>query len=103
MPGFAVCLVREDRCLLGSPCGLHWVLGIPVTPRLSQRQGQIGGCGHAACGFFPPSSCPSSVVTPSDLLEGWPDPRRPVLPRWCFELLEGAGEEEAVHRVVRSA
>ncbi|KAH0506315.1 Mitochondrial basic amino acids transporter [Microtus ochrogaster] len=99
-PGFAACLVREDRCLLGSPCGVHWVLGIPVTPRLSQRQGQIGGCGHVACGFFPPSSCPSSVVTPSDLLEDWPDPRHPVLPRWCFELLEVAEEEEAVHRVV---
>lgn len=79
MPGFAACLVRGDRCLLGSPCGLHWVRGIPVTPRLGQRQGQIGGCGHAACGFFPPSSCPSSVVTA--LLEGWPDPRSPVLPR----------------------
>lgn len=40
-------------------------------------------------------------MTPRDLLEGWPDPRRPALPMHCFKLLEGSGEEEAVHRVVK--
>lgn len=34
--------------------------------------------------------------------EGWPDPRRPVLPMWCFELLKGTEDKEAVHWVVKS-
>lgn len=48
-----------------------------------------------------PAAVPARLVTPRDLIEGWPDPRCPVLPMRCFKQLKGSGEEEAVNRVVR--
>lgn len=82
MPGTQPAWYAGTGVFLTLPCMLSGcdVWGSRWHRGLAGGWDRKGRMRRAAYGFFPSRSCPSEAVTLRYLLEGLPDPRRPVLP-----------------------
>lgn len=103
VPGTQPAWYTGTGVFLTLPCALDARSGDPDSTGTWPEAGtEREDAGSQPTDLSLPAAVRARLVTPRDLLEGWPDPRLPALPVRCFKLLKGSGGEEAVHRVVRS-